>query len=154
MGNSDDIISKTIELELNDELKELEEDNNKILDKEKLIKKIVSFFKSEKIIYIFQLMVLCSLKTNNCGVLLGIILNNPKDKYYYFQILFEVLEQLINLDNLTYINELIKRYENYSNKDDNIKKQENQFKELNNFMEKMKDKKEIIFIKKFENDKN
>ena len=77
MGNLDVGISKIIELEFNDELKELEKDNNKILDKEKLIKKIISFFKSEKIIYVLQLLALCSLETNNCGVLLGIILNNP-----------------------------------------------------------------------------
>ena len=117
------------------------------------MKKIVSFFKSEKMIYIIQLIVFCSLKTTNCGILLGIILNSPKDKYFYFQIFFEVLEQLINSDYLNHINDLAKKYKKYSNKDEKIKKQTNEFKEYNNFTKKM-NKKEIIFIKKFESNKN
>jgi hypothetical protein len=58
MGNLDDTISNLIEIEFEKEFKDLEKDNNKILDKDKLIKKVVSIFNSNKIIFILYLIAL------------------------------------------------------------------------------------------------
>ena len=146
MGNLDDTICKILEIEFYDELKDLEKDSSKVLDKKKLIEKIISFFKSEKILVVISLIFLgFTIKTENCGILLGIIFNNPKDKFYYFQILFQFFEEFYksNIDN--YFKELSNNFkENKENKEN---------KQIKEFNEKIKNKKEIIFIKKFENNK-
>ena len=95
-------------------------------------------------IYIFQAIFFSTLKTYNCGILLGIILNNQKDKYYYFQIFFEVLEKLMEPNYLKHINELSKNYKKYSNKDENIKKKQMNLKNI-----KISQKKWVIKKKLF-----
>ena len=99
-SNLDTDICKIIEIEFADEFKDLEKDNNKILDKDKLIKKIVSLSREDVIYFILYLLYFKStLKSEDFGCLSLILLNNPKDKYYYIEILSKVLEGLkkINL---------------------------------------------------------
>jgi hypothetical protein len=94
-GNLDTEICKIIEIEFADEFKDLEKDNNKILDKDKLIKKIVSLSREDVILFIsLQLYFKFTLKSEDFGCLSLILLNNPKDKYYYIEILSKVLEEL------------------------------------------------------------
>jgi hypothetical protein len=92
MGNLDEFISKVIEIEFEGEFKELEKDSKKVLDKDKLIKKIVSILKSEKIISIIVLIKFFEMKTENSVCLFSILANNPKNKYYFIQIIFEELK--------------------------------------------------------------
>ena len=94
-GNLDTEICKIIEIEFAKEFKDLEKDNNKILDKDKLIKKIVSLSREDVIKAIFlKLSFGFTLKSEDFGCLSLILLNNPKDKYYYIEILLKVLEEL------------------------------------------------------------
>ena len=94
-GNLDTDICKIIEIEFADEFKDLEKDNNKILDKDKLIKKIVSLFREDVIYFILlKLGFKFTLKSEDFGCLSLILLNNPKDKYYYIEILLKVLDKL------------------------------------------------------------
>ena len=84
MGNLDENISKVIEIEFEDEFKELEKDSKKVLDKDELIKKIVSILKSEKMIgIIIDILLGSKMKTEDSGCLFSILTNNPKNKYYF-----------------------------------------------------------------------
>ena len=135
MGNLDELISKVIEIEFADEFKELEKDSNKVLDKDELIKKIVSIFKSEKIIYIIiKIYFGFEMKTENSGCLFSILANNPKNKYYFIQIIFEVLEKLKIED---WYKELKKIIEILGNQSEMSKLK----KKNNTFNEKIKKKK-------------
>lgn len=135
MGNLDDFISIVIEIEFEDEFKELEKDSKKVLDKDKLIKKIVSIFKSEKIIdIIIKIYFGLEMKTEDSGCLFSILTNNPKNKYYFIQIIFEALEKLKIED---WNKELKKMFENYGNESENGKLH----KKYNEFSEKIKKKK-------------
>ena len=124
------------------------EKDNKILDKDKLIKKIVSFFKSEKVILIIvELLLGYSMKSKYCGTLLSILLNNPKDKFYYFEILFSVLEPLKEKK----FDEYLKKFGEDLFKE---KKDGELHQKYQEYSKKTNYKKEIIFIKRFENSKN
>lgn len=140
----DDIISRIIEIEFEHEFKDFEKDNNKIIDKDKLLKKIVCFFNSNKIIIIFQMILLhIEMKSDNSSCLFLILLNNPKNKYYYIQIFFEVLEKLKEKN-------LIKNLEKLSKEFGNEKKDGIIYKEMEEYNKKITDKKKIIYLKKFE----
>ena len=142
--NLDDIISRIIEIEFEHEFKDFEKDNNKIIDKDKLLKKIVSIFNSNKIIIIFQMILLhIEMKSDNSSCLFLILLNNPKNKYYYIQIFFEVLEKLKEKN-------LIKNLEKLSKEFGNEKEDGIIYKEMEEYNKKITDKKEIIYLKKFE----
>ena len=133
--NLDDIISRIIEIEFEHEFKDLEKDNNKIIDKDKLIEKIVSIFNSNKIIIIFQMILLhIEMKSDNSSCLFLILLNNPKNKYYYIQIFFEVLEKLKEKN-------LIKNLEKLSKEFGNEKKDGIIYKEMEEYNKKITDKK-------------
>ena len=134
MGNLDELISKVIEIEFADEFKELEKDSKKVLDKDKLIKKIVSIFKSEKIIVIIiKIYFGFEMKTEDSGCLFSILTNNPKNKYYFIQIIFEALEKLKIED---FYKELKKMSENFGNESKNGKL----LKKYNEYSEKIKKK--------------
>ena len=135
MGNLDEIISEVIEIEFEDELKKLEKDSKKVLNKDELIKKIVSVLKSEKIIgIIIQILFGFKMKTEDSGCLFSILTNNPKNKYYFIQIIFEALEKLKIED---WNKELNKMSENYGNESENGKLH----KKYNEYSEKIKKKK-------------
>ena len=119
MGNLDEFISKVIEIEFEDELKKLEKDSKKVLNKDELIKKIVSVLKSEKIIgIIIQILFGFEMKIEDSGCLFSILTNNPKNKYYFIQIIFEALEKLKIED---WFKKLKKMSENYGNESENGK---------------------------------
>ena len=134
MGNLDETISEVIEIEFEDELKKLEKDSKKVLNKDKLIKKIVSIFKSEKIIYIIiKILFGSKMETENSCCLFSILTNNPKNKYYFIQIIFEALEKLKIKD---FYKELKKMSENFGNESKNGKL----LKKYNEYSEKIKKK--------------
>jgi hypothetical protein len=85
----------------------------------------------------------CTLKSEDFGCLSLILLNNPKDKYYYIEILSKVIERLKK-------NKFYEKLKNASEHFDvdKILKENN-----NKFSEKINKKKEIIYLKKFENKK-
>ena len=135
MGNLDEFISKVIEIEFEDEFNELEKDSKKVLDKDELIKKIVSILKSEKIFEIINLIVNgCRMVSEDSGCLFSILTNNPQNKYYFIQIIFEALEKL-NIED--WYKEFKKMFENYGNESENGKLH----KKYNEFSEKIKKKK-------------
>ena len=130
-SNLDTDICKIIEIEFADEFKDLEKDNNKILDKDKLIKKIVSLSREDVIYFILlRLYFKFTLKSEDFGCLSLILLNNPKDKYYYIEILSKVLEELKKK----------KFYEKFKKMTEEDKKNINE--KLEKFSEKIKKKKE------------
>ena len=144
MGNLDDYISKLIEIEFEKEFKDLEKDNNKILDKDKLIKKVVSIFNSNKIISILlQIVLKFEMKSDNSSCLFLILLNNPKNKYYYIQIFFEVLEKLKEKNFTKHLEKLSEKFGN-EEKDGKI------HKEVEEYNKKISNKIEMIYLKKFE----
>ena len=148
MGNLDETISEVIEIEFEDEFKKLEKDSKKVLDKDELIKKIVSILKSEKIINIIALIKLAfEMKTENSGCLFSILANNPKNKYYFIQIIFEALEKLKIEDWYKELKKILEIFGNQSELNKLIKKN-------NTFNEKINKKKELIYLKKFEKNKN
>ena len=135
MGNLDEIISKVIEIEFEDDFKELDKDSKKVLNKDELIKKIVSVLKSEKIIgIIIQILFGFEMKTEDSGCLFSILTNNPKNKYYFIKIIFEALEKLKIED---WFKKLKKMSENYGNESENGKLH----KKYNEYSEKIKKKK-------------
>lgn len=125
----------------------MEKDNNKIIDKDKLIKKIISIFNSVKIIPILQLIFLhFEMKSDNSSCLFLILLNNPKNKNYYIQIFFEVFEKLKGEN---FMKELKKLGKKYGDEKDDGKIH----RETKEYINKISNKKEIIYLKKFENNK-
>ena len=148
MGNLDETISEVIEIEFEDEFKKLEKDSKKVLDKDELIKKIVSIFKSEKIIYIIiKIYFGFEMKTEDSGCLFSILTNNPKNKYYFIQIIFEALEKLKIEDWYKELKKILEIFGNQSELNKLIKKN-------NTFNEKINKKKELIYLKKFEKNKD
>ena len=148
MGNLDEHISKVIEIDFEDEFKDLDKDSKKVLDKDKLIKKIVSILKSEKkILNIIRYIVLgFKMTSEDSGCLFSILTNNPQNKYYFIQIIFEVLEELKNIDWIKILNKMLKNFGNES-------KECKLHKDCNEYSEKLQ-KKKLNYLIKFENNKN
>ena len=148
MGNLlDEKISKVIEIEFENEFNALDKDSKKVLDKDKLIDKIVSILKSEKIIEIFYLILFgFRMKSEDSGCLFSILTNNPQNKYYFIQIIFEVLEELKNIDWIKILNKMLKNFGNES-------KECKLHKDCNEYSEKLQ-KKKLNYLIKFENNKN
>ena len=148
MGNLDEHISKVIEIEFEDEFKALDKDSKKVLDKDKLINKIVSILKSEKIIEILQLIFIIGLgmQSEDSGCLFSILTNNPQNKYYFIQIIFEVLEKLKYQDWNIELNKMLENFRNES-------KEGKLHKNYNEYQEKIKNKK-LEYLIKFENNKD
>ena len=131
MGNLDDTISNLIEIEFEKEFKDLEKDNNIIIDKDKLIKKVVSIFNSNKIIFILYLIALnFKMRSDNSSCLFLILLNNPKNKYYYIQIFFEVLEKLKEKNFTKHLEKLLEKFGN-EEKDGKIHKEVEEYNKKN-----------------------